>query len=106
MRVSPDTIRETARAISERADEWSAAVQTMSEVPTEAFGGDSIGQMIQSFHGRTHQPSVQYYTEVGACAADVGTALHEVADLYADTELDNAARARSIETLVEKVGTF
>lgn len=106
MRVSPEDIRSTAKVISASADQWQQAVATMQDAPASAFGSDQIGSMISSFHQRTHQPSVEYYSEVGFCTADVGDALADAARLYADTEMENTTRAEQLQAITEKVGRF
>lgn len=106
MRVSPDEIRKTAKTIDHGAQRWNEAVTAMSDADAAAFGGDSVGRMIGAFHAKTYQRSVQYYTEVGTCAADTATALAAAADLYENTELDNQARADEVGALVDQVGTI
>ena len=106
MRVSPEEIRNTAKIISSSADHWLEAVSNMQDAPASAFGSDDIGSMLSSFHQRTHQPSVEYFHEVGHCAHSVGAALDITGRLYADTEMDNAARAEQVQTLVDAVGRF
>ena len=104
MLVNPDHIRHAGRDVGQEASAWREHFAGIKTINTAAFGGDEVGRRIGLFHSRVHEVSISYFAEVADCCADMGAALIRTADLYADTERDNAAKAVLIKAEINNLG--
>lgn len=106
MRVNPEEIRRVGQRVDREAGGWREQVAGVRAVNAGAFGHDGVGVRIGLFHARVHDVSIAYFTEVGECCSDMGIALIRTADLYAETERDNATKAALISAEIKNLGTI
>lgn len=104
VRVDPGHIRRVGRNVDRQAGEWAKHVGKIKTIDTGAFGDDVVGQRITSFHARAHGATITYLTEVGECCSDMGIALIRTANLYAETERDNATKSILVRAEMKNLG--